>query len=63
MQAVLEHLMDAKKDAKSLKREIRTKTAEKEALAQELETIKGRGIVFKMSTCDTAKVFLTLQRR
>ena len=38
--AVLEHLMDAKRDAKSLKRDIRTQTAKKEELAQELETIK-----------------------
>ena len=34
--------MDAKKDAKNLKREIRSKGAEKEALSEELETIKGR---------------------
>ena len=40
--AVLEHLLDAKKDAKNLKREIRTKGAERETLGQELEAIKGR---------------------
>ena len=37
--AVLEHLSDAKKDAKNLKREIRIKGAERENLAQELEEI------------------------
>ena len=42
LKAVLDHLLDAKKDAKNLKREIRSKGAEKEALAEELETIKGR---------------------
>ena len=42
LKAVLDHLLDAKKDAKNLKREIRTKGAEKEALAQEFDVIKGR---------------------